>query len=78
MQRRKFLKKAGLATAGVVSVPYILPTGRLFAATGSRLVNHVVFVLFAGGIRNQEAVDQQYLAMYWSGDFCLFFSAPEA
>jgi len=61
MKRRSFLKKAGLAAAGTVGVPYILPTGRLFAATGSRVVNHVVYVLFAGGIRNQESVDQQYL-----------------
>ena len=61
MKRRNFIKKAGLAAAGTIGVPYILPTGRLFAATGSRVVNHVVFVLFAGGIRNQESVDQQYL-----------------
>jgi len=61
MKRRNFLKKAGLAAAGITGVPYILPTGRLFAATGSRVVNHVVYVLFAGGIRNQESVGQQYL-----------------
>lgn len=61
MKRRKFIKKAGLAAAGTVGIPYILPTGRLFAATGSRVVNHVVYVLFGGGIRNQEAVGQQYL-----------------
>ena len=33
----------------------------MFAATGSRVVNHVVYVLFAGGIRNQESVGQQFL-----------------
>ena len=57
MKRRSFLKKAGLTAA----VPFILPSGRLFAATGARVVNHVVFVLFAGGIRQQESVDQLYL-----------------
>ena len=51
-----------MTTAATLAVPYILPSGRLFAATGSRVVNHVVFVLFAGGIRNQESVDMQYLA----------------
>lgn len=61
MKRRNFIKKAGLAAAGTIGVPYILPSGRLFAATGSRVVNHVVYVLFAGGIRNQESVGQQFL-----------------
>lgn len=63
MKRRSFIKKAAIATAaGTIGVPYILPSGRLFAGTGNRLVNHVVFVLFAGGIRQQESVEQQYLA----------------
>ena len=57
MKRRSFIKKAGLTAAA----PFILPSGRLFAATGARVVNHVVFVLFAGGIRQQESVDQLYL-----------------
>ena len=57
MKRRSFLKKAGLTAAA----PFILPSGRLFAATGARVVNHVVFVLFAGGIRQQESVEQLYL-----------------
>ncbi|MBK8441904.1 MAG: hypothetical protein IPL35_00165 [Sphingobacteriales bacterium] len=35
-----------------------MPTGRLFAATGSRIANHVVFCLFAGGIRNIESVQK--------------------
>jgi hypothetical protein len=61
MDRRKFISKTALATAGAFVVPYILPSGRLFAASGVRLANHVVFVLFAGGIRNQESVKQQYL-----------------
>ncbi|MCB9235433.1 MAG: alkaline phosphatase family protein [Bacteroidia bacterium] len=56
MKRREFLKKAGLTAAGVVAAPYILPSGRLFAATGSRIANHVVLCLFAGGVRNWESV----------------------
>jgi hypothetical protein len=56
MERRNFIKKATLGTAGMIGVPYLLPTGRLFASTGARKANHVVFCLFAGGVRNQESV----------------------
>lgn len=59
MKRRNFIKKASLATAGAFVAPYILPSGRLFAATGDRKVNHVVVCLLAGGIRNNESVKQQ-------------------
>lgn len=62
MKRRNFIKKAALTTGAIISAPYILPSGRLFANTGARVANHVVFVLFAGGIRHQEAVGQQYIA----------------
>ena len=62
MKRRNFIKKAALTTASTIVAPYILPAGRLFAPTGTRLANHVVYVLFAGGIRQQESVGQQYLA----------------
>ncbi len=58
MKRRNFLKKAALASAGMVAMPHILPGGSLFARTASRKVNHVVFCLFAGGIRNYESVHQ--------------------
>ena len=61
MKRREFIKKATLTSAGALVAPYILPSGRLFAPTGARKVNHVVFVLFGGGIRNQESVYQRYL-----------------
>ena len=61
MKRRTFIRKAGLATASMFAVPYLLPSGRLFAGTGDRLVNHVVVVLFAGGVRHQESVDHSYL-----------------
>ncbi len=62
MKRRNFIKKAALATAGTIGVPYILPTGRLFASTAAAMSEHVVLVLFAGGVRNQETVYQRYLA----------------
>ncbi|MCH8330409.1 MAG: hypothetical protein IH946_03360 [Bacteroidetes bacterium] len=61
MKRRKFITAAGLATAGAISVPYILPSGRLFARSGSMLAEHVVLVMFAGGVRQQESVLQRYL-----------------
>jgi hypothetical protein len=56
MKRKQFIKNAALTAAGSMVVPYILPSGRLFAATGSRRANHVVFCLFAGGVRNLESV----------------------
>ena len=56
MKRSTFIKKVGLGTAAVIGAPYIIPSGRLFAATGARKANHVVFVLFAGGVRNLEAI----------------------
>ena len=62
MERRKFIKRAALATGGLISMPYILPSGLLRAQTTPQLAEHVVFVLFAGGVRQQEAVLQQYLA----------------
>ncbi|RMG86017.1 MAG: hypothetical protein D6714_04900 [Bacteroidetes bacterium] len=62
MKRRSFIKKVGLTAGTIISAPYILPSGRLFANTGARVVNHVVFVLFGGGIRNQEAVEQAFVA----------------
>ncbi len=48
-----------MAAAGAFAAPYILPSGRLFAATGARKANHVVFCLFAGGVRNLESVQMQ-------------------
>ncbi|MCI5055528.1 MAG: hypothetical protein MRY83_05420 [Flavobacteriales bacterium] len=61
MKRRSFIKKVGLTAAASTVVPYILPSGRLFAETGAKLVDHVVYVLFAGGLRQQESILQRYL-----------------
>jgi hypothetical protein len=56
--RREFIKKAALGTMGAFLAPTILPSGRLFAATGARKANHVVFCLFAGGVRQLESIQQ--------------------
>jgi hypothetical protein len=61
MNRSEFLKKSALTAAGAFALPYILPSGRLFAQSGVRTANHVVLVLFAGGVRHQESVGMQYL-----------------
>jgi len=61
MKRRDFLKRATLTSAGAIVAPYILPSGRLFAPTGTQIAPHVVLVMFAGSTRNQESVDQLYL-----------------
>jgi len=59
MNRRTFLKQAGLLATSTLASPYILPSGRLFAATGNRIANHVVLCLFAGGVRNLESMHQK-------------------
>lgn len=58
VSRRDFIKQTAFATAGAFLAPTILPSGRLFAATGARRANHVVFCLFAGGVRQLESVQQ--------------------
>lgn len=60
MKRRHFLR-TGIAAAGAAAFPFILPSGRLFARTTSFIADHVVLVLFAGGLRQQESVLQRYL-----------------
>ncbi|MBC7425504.1 MAG: hypothetical protein H7321_03120 [Bacteroidia bacterium] len=61
MKRKEFLKKSFTLTAGGIVMPYILPTGRLYARTNAPLADHVVYVLFAGGVRQQDSILQQYL-----------------
>jgi hypothetical protein len=61
MKRRDFLKKSTLTAASGLVLPYILPSGRLFAPSGRQMSGHVVLVMFAGGVRHQEAVGQTYL-----------------
>ena len=61
MDRRKFIKNVGLAGAVGITPPYILPSGRLFAASGAPMASHAILVMFSGGVRNQESVEQNYL-----------------
>ncbi|GIV34476.1 MAG: hypothetical protein KatS3mg031_2011 [Chitinophagales bacterium] len=58
MKRRTFISQVGKAAAAV-SLPFLLPSGRLFAATGSRIANHVVLCLFSGGVRNIESMHME-------------------
>ncbi len=58
ISRRSFIKQSALAVTGAFLAPTILPSGRLFAATGARRANHVVFCLFAGGVRQLESMQQ--------------------
>lgn len=61
MKRREFIEKSVLGTAAAITAPFILPSGRLFAINGSQMAQHVVFVAFAGGVRQQESVLKRYL-----------------
>ena len=45
MKRREFVKKAATLTAGSLVMPYLLPSGRLFAKTNAPLAEHVVLVV---------------------------------
>lgn len=58
VSRRDFIRQTAFATAGAFLAPTILPSGRLFAATGARKANHVVFCLIAGGVRQLESIQQ--------------------
>lgn len=62
MKRRDFIKKGAALAAGGIVMPYILPSGRLFARTQAALADHVIYVLFAGGVRQQESILQRYIA----------------
>ena len=61
MRRKEFLQKAALTVGGGIGLPYILPSGRLFARGGVPKADHVVLVMFAGGVRQQESILQRYL-----------------
>lgn len=61
MKRKEFIKKSGVLIGGGLLSPYILPSGRLFARTGDEKAAHVILVMFAGGVRQQESVLGRYL-----------------
>lgn len=42
---------------GLQAFPHLLPASAVNAPSGKRIANHVVFCLFAGGIRNFESID---------------------
>ena len=60
MNRRDFVKKAGLTAGLSLASPYIMKNG-LFARGAMSSADHVVLVMFAGGVRQQESVLQRYL-----------------
>jgi len=62
MKRRKFIKNTTGAAISSSLFPYILPSGIINSTTTTPMAEHVVFVLFAGGVRQQESVLMQYLA----------------
>lgn len=61
MKRKEFIKKSTLTLGVGMVAPYILPSGRLFARTGVEKAEHVVMVMFAGGVRQQESILGRYL-----------------
>ena len=61
MNRKNFITKSGVALGGGILAPYILPSGSLFAKSGSQKADHVVLVMFAGGVRQQESILGRYL-----------------
>lgn len=61
MNRRHFIRNTSLAAAAAVVAPYILPSGRLFAQTGSQKAKYTVLMMFGGGVRHQESAGQLYL-----------------
>jgi hypothetical protein len=62
MKRREFVKNAAAITAGGIVLPYILPSGRLFARADAPKADYVVMVMFGGGLRQQDSILQRYLA----------------
>ena len=54
MNRKKFIKTAGLVSAATVAGPMLLPkVSSLFAKTQAGTSDYVVYVMFAGGVRQQ-------------------------
>ncbi|NNC96050.1 MAG: hypothetical protein HKN92_10845 [Chitinophagales bacterium] len=62
MKRRKFIKTSAIAASAGIGMPYFMSSKTAFARSAAPMVDHVVLVLFAGGVRQQESVLQRYLA----------------
>jgi hypothetical protein len=59
MKRKDFIKQTAILGAGLPFAPYIIKGRGL--KVDSEKAPHVVFVLFAGGVRQQEAIEKRYL-----------------
>lgn len=57
MKRREFIKKVSIATAATAATPWLNAMPLPQSGGGP----HIVFVMFAGGVRQQESVLQRYL-----------------
>lgn len=62
MKRKEFIKKTAVLGAGLPLGAYVMGKNSLFERRSDEKAPYVVFVLFAGGVRQQEAISQQYLA----------------
>lgn len=62
MKRKEFIKHTALLGAGLPLSYYFLNGQGVFQRRGEEKAPFVVYVLFAGGVRQQEAVEQRYLA----------------
>lgn len=62
MKRKEFIKNVGLVGAGTLAGPLLFPSAtKLFSTPRSGNADFVVYVMFAGGVRQQESVLQRYL-----------------
>lgn len=61
MKRRKFIKNLGLTAAGAFAIPSVLKSNSFGVSASNGTADHVVFVCFAGGLRQQETMMQRYL-----------------
>ena len=61
MERRKFIKALGITSAASLVMPSILRSGTFGVSASNGFADHVVIILFAGGLRQQETMLQRYL-----------------
>lgn len=62
MNRKKFIKQSAILGAGLPLSAYMLGANSLLERRGNEKAPYVVFVMFAGGVRQQEAIEKKYLA----------------
>ena len=61
MNRKEFIKKSAILGAGIPFAPYIFKSGAASYKTDLEKAPYVIFILFAGGVRQQESVEKRYL-----------------